>query len=53
MESIQKRLRDLSAKLADTWQKLQLDQKLARLEELEQITADPELWRVNLRRTTG
>lgn len=45
MESIQKRLRDLSAKLADTWQKLQLDQKLARLEELEQITADPELWK--------
>lgn len=45
MESIQKRLHDLSAKLTDTWQKLQLDQKLARLEELEQTTADPELWK--------
>jgi len=45
MENIQKRLRDLSAKLSDTWQKLQLDQKIVRIQELEQITSDPELWK--------
>ncbi len=45
MENVQKRLRDLSAKLDDTWQKLQIDQKLARQEELEKITSDPELWK--------
>lgn len=45
MENVQKRLRDLSEKLNDAWQKLQLDQKLQRLKELEEITADPELWK--------
>lgn len=45
MENIQKRLRDLSAKLTDTWQKLQLDQKISRQKELEDVTSDPELWK--------
>lgn len=45
MENVQKRLRDLSARLDDAWQKLQLDQKIARIGELEQITSDPELWK--------
>lgn len=45
MENIQKRLHDLSAKLEETWQKLQIDQKLVRQEELEEETSDPELWK--------
>lgn len=34
----------LKTDLAETWQKLAIDQKLSRLAELEQIVAEPELW---------
>lgn len=44
MNETSKKLEQLSALLADAWQKLNLDQKLARIAELEKLTADPDLW---------
>ena len=40
MEDIKKRLEALSSNLSDAWQKLSLDNKLARFSELETIVAD-------------
>ena len=45
MEDIKKRLEALSSNLSDAWQKLSLDNKLARFSELETIVADPEIWK--------
>lgn len=44
MNEVSKKLEQLSLALAEAWQKLNLDVKLARIAELEQLTADPELW---------
>lgn len=40
----QKQLTSLRADLEDAWERLKLDQKLARLGELERQAAEPELW---------
>lgn len=44
MNETSKKLEQLSNALAEAWQKLNLDAKLARIAELEQLTADPDLW---------
>lgn len=44
MNETNKKLEQLSSTLAEAWQKLNLDAKLARIAELERLTADPELW---------
>jgi len=43
-EVIQKKLQSLRQELDSAWQKLNLDQKLTRLNELEQQASQPELW---------
>lgn len=43
-ENLTKRLDILRSEVDSAWQKLDLDTKVARLEELEQIVADPEIW---------
>lgn len=35
---------NLQSELQETWQKLDIDQKLSRIAELEQAVAEPELW---------
>lgn len=35
---------NLQSELQETWQKLDIDQKLSRITELEQAVAEPELW---------
>lgn len=40
-----KRLETLSAELSDAWEKLNIDAKIAELEQLETAVADPDLWR--------
>lgn len=37
-------LKKLKSDLAEVWQKLGINQKLARITELEQVVAEPELW---------
>lgn len=37
-------IENLKTELQDTWQKLNIDQKLSRIVELEQAVAEPELW---------
>ena len=44
MEDLKKQLRSLSAALAESWAKLQLPEKLAKLQSLEAEIALPELW---------
>ena len=44
MNETNKKLEQLSTTLTEAWQKLDLDTKLARVAELEQLTADPDLW---------
>lgn len=44
MNETSKKLEQLSSALTEVWQKLDLDTKLARIAELEQLTADPDLW---------
>ena len=41
----QKRLDSLKNELETTWQKLDIDGKVAKTAELEELTADPDLWR--------
>lgn len=43
-ENLTKRLDVLRNEVDSAWQKLDLDTKVAKLEELEQIVADPEIW---------
>lgn len=43
-ESLSKRLTNLRFDLDQAWQKLELDQKLTRINELETAVAAPELW---------
>lgn len=43
-DNLNKRLATLKAEVATAWQKLNLDAKVAEVEELEQIVADPEIW---------
>lgn len=43
-ESLSKRLTSLRFDLDQAWQKLELDQKLTRINELETAVAAPELW---------
>lgn len=40
-----KRLGKLTTELADAWQKLKVDQKIQKVKQLEEATADPEIWR--------
>lgn len=40
-----KRLGKLTTELADAWQKLKVDQKIQEVKQLEEATADPEIWR--------
>ena len=44
MNETNKKLEQLSTTLTEAWQKLDLDTKLTRVAELEQLTADPDLW---------
>lgn len=44
MQDLQKRLDNLRADLKSAWQKLELEQKIAELAQLEKDLADPELW---------
>ncbi len=37
-------LKKLKTELTETWQKLNIDEKINRIAELEQIVAEPELW---------
>lgn len=43
-ENLTKRLDILRNEVDSAWQKLDLNTKVAKLEELEQIVADPEIW---------
>lgn len=45
MDDSKNRLNILADSLADAWHKLKLDQKLARLSELEELVSDPDLWK--------
>lgn len=45
MDDSKKRLNILADSLADAWHKLKLDQKLARLSELEELVSNPDLWK--------
>lgn len=40
-----KKITTLKAELLDAWHKLRIDDKLAELNHLEQLTADPEIWK--------
>lgn len=44
-ENLERRLQKLTAELSECWQKINLDQKISELAELETVIADPELWR--------
>ena len=44
MNDLEKRLSDLKSDLSTTWQKLQIDQKIAQLKLLEKQISEPELW---------
>lgn len=41
---LSKRLQQLQDDLTSAWEKLKLDAKIARITELEQIVAEPEIW---------
>lgn len=43
-EKLNLRLESLKEELQGAWQKLKVDQKAQQISELEQITADPEIW---------
>lgn len=45
MDDSKNRLNILADNLADAWHKLKLDQKLARLSELEELVNNPDLWK--------
>lgn len=45
MDDSKNRLNILADNLADAWHKLKLDQKLARLSELEELVSNPDLWK--------
>lgn len=45
MDDSKNRLNILADSLADAWHKLKLDQKLARLSELEELVSNPDLWK--------
>ena len=45
MDDWKNRLNILADNLADAWHKLKLDQKLARLSELEELVSNPDLWK--------
>jgi peptide chain release factor 2 len=45
MDDSKNRLNILADNLADAWHKLKLDQKLARLSELEELVSTPDLWK--------
>lgn len=45
MDDCKNRLNILADSLADAWHKLKLDQKLARLSELEELVSNPDLWK--------
>lgn len=45
MDDSKNRLNILVDNLADAWHKLKLDQKLARLSELEELVSTPDLWK--------
>lgn len=45
MRDLEKRLAALAAEFEKSYAKLAIDEKLARLEELEKAAADPDLWR--------
>ena len=44
MNDLEKRLSILKSDLTTTWQKLQITQKIAKLEDLERQISEPELW---------
>lgn len=44
MDAINKELDQLAAELNDAWDKLAISQKLVRVQKLEEIVAQPELW---------
>ena len=44
MDAINKELDNLATELNDAWDKLAISDKLARVHELEEIVAQPELW---------
>ena len=44
MPELIKTLQTLKQELESAWQKLQLDQKITQLSELEKVIAEPELW---------
>jgi len=45
MDENNKRLNSLTSELSDAWEKLKLDEKLEKLEKLEQEVANPDLWK--------
>jgi len=45
MDELKKRLENLTVELSDAWEKLKLDEKLEKLEKLEQEVANPDLWK--------
>lgn len=45
MNEIEKRLETLATNLEDAWQKLNLDQKIKKLSELESAVANPDIWK--------
>ena len=45
MDDSKNRLNILADSLADAWHRLKLDQKLARLSELEELVSNPDLWK--------
>ena len=44
MNDLEKRLSTLKSDLTTTWQKLQITQKIAKIEDLERQISEPELW---------
>ena len=45
MNENEKRLENLTANLDDAWQKLKLDEKIEKLDELEKEIGNPDLWK--------
>ncbi len=43
-ENLSKRLATLKSEVDAAWQKLNLDTKVAEIEQIEQVVADPEIW---------
>lgn len=44
MHQLEKRLTEIKTQFDQSWQKLQIDQKLAAIKQLESAIAEPELW---------